>query len=159
MPLKIFLDTEFTDFIHPHLISLGMASESGEEFYAEVPYPDKECSAFVREAVIPLLGRVPNSACSTEELRTKIISWLDIVRSRGEEVEICVDYQTDWDLFVDALDYRVPPWCRMRMVAKNINELLLYEFHKKNQLSEHHALYDAMANRYAFREHPEANNS
>lgn len=152
MPLKIFIDTEFTDFVAPHLISLGMAAESGEEFYAEVPYPDKECSAFVREAVIPLLGRIPNSTCTIDELHTKIISWLDIVRNRGEEVEICCDYQTDWDLFIDALDYRVPSWCQMRRVARNINELLRYEFHKKNQLPEHHALYDAMANRYAFRE-------
>jgi hypothetical protein len=152
MPLKIFIDTEFTDFVHPRLISLGMAAESGEEFYAEVPYPDKECSEFVREAVIPLLGGIPDSTCSIDELRIKIISWLDIVRNRGEEVEICLDYQTDWDLFVNALDYHVPPWCRMRMVARNINELLCYEFHKKNLLPEHHALYDAMANRYAFRE-------
>jgi hypothetical protein len=63
MPLKIFLDTEFTDFIDTHLISLGMAAESGEEFYAEVPYPSEACSDFVREAVIPLLGRIPDAAC------------------------------------------------------------------------------------------------
>lgn len=152
MPLKVFIDTEFTDFAHPHLISLGMAAESGEVSYVEVPYPDKECSDFVRESVIPLLGRIPNSTCSNEELRNTIITWLNIVRNRDEDVEICVDYQTDWDLFVNALDYRVPPWCHMRMVATCINELLRYEFHDKNQLPEHHALYDAMANRYAFRE-------
>lgn len=152
MPLKIFIDTEFTDFIDPHLISIGMAAASGEEFYAEVPYPNNGCSAFVREAVIPLLGRLPNAACSVDELRIKIIGWLELVRNRDEEVEICFDYQTDWDLFCDAIDYRVPPWCRTRMVSRNINELLRYEFHQKNQLPEHHALYDAMANRHAFRE-------
>jgi len=43
----------------------------------------------------------------------------------------CFDYQTDWDLFIDALDYRVPEWCRSRLVARNINELFLYAFHKK----------------------------
>lgn len=154
MTLKVFIDTEFTDFIDPHLISIGMAAASGEEFYAEVPFPDKGCSAFVREAVIPLLGRLPDAACSVDELRSKIIGWLDLIRSRGEEVEICFDYQTDWDLFSDALDYRVPPWCQSRMVSRNINELLRYEFHKKHSLPEHHALYDALANRYAFRERP-----
>jgi hypothetical protein len=62
MALKVFVDTEFTDFINTHLISIGMTAESMEEFYAEVPYPENACSAFVHEAVIPLLGRVPNSA-------------------------------------------------------------------------------------------------
>lgn len=66
--MLIFLDTEFTDFFDPVLISLGMAAETGEEFYAEVPYPEKGCSAFVREAVIPLLGRELHSACSRDEL-------------------------------------------------------------------------------------------
>jgi hypothetical protein len=87
MALKIFIDTEFTDFIDPHLISIGMASASGEEFYAEVPYPDKGCSAFVREAVIPLLGRLPDAACSLEDLHFKIIEWLERIRPGEEEVE------------------------------------------------------------------------
>jgi hypothetical protein len=51
-------------FIDTHLMSLGMVAESGEEFYAEVQYPDHICSAFVREAVIPLLGRNPNAFLS-----------------------------------------------------------------------------------------------
>lgn len=152
MPLKVFVDTEFTDFANPRLISLGMVAESGEQFYAEVPYSESECSNFVRETIIPLLGRVPDSRCNADELQSKIINWLNFVRNQDEEVEICVDYQTDWDLLVEALEGRVPPWCRMRRVARNINELLRYEFHKKNQLPEHHALYDAMATRYAFRE-------
>lgn len=150
--MKIFLDTEFTDFIDLHLISLGMAAETGEEFYAEVPYPDKACSAFVREGVIPLLGTYPDAACATEELRTRIWTWLELVRRCQDDViEICIDSQTDWNLFADALDYRVPPWCTPKLVAENINELLRYEFHQRHNLPEHHALYDAMANRYAFR--------
>lgn len=154
MPLKIFIDTEFTDFIDCHLISLGMAAESGEDFYAEVPYPDKACSYFVREAVIPLLGKVPHAQCAFDELSLKILNWLDVVREKEEVVEICFDYQSDWDLFIDALDYQVPNWCFPRPVARNINELLLYAFYKKHGLPKHHALYDAQANRYAFRERP-----
>jgi len=154
MPLKIFIDTEFTDFIDCHLISLGMAAGSGEDFYVEVPYPDEACSEFVRESVIPLLGKIPNAQCSFEDLRVRILDWLDIVRNKDEEVEICFDYQADWDLFIGALDYRMPEWCKSRLVARNINELFLYAFHKKHGLPEHHALYDAQANRYAFRERP-----
>ncbi len=150
--MLVFIDTEFTDFLDPVLISLGIAADSGEEFYAELPYPEKACSAFVREAVIPLLGAVPNAGCTLDELPQRIVTWLRLVKRRDEDVEICFDYQTDWDLFADALDCRVPPWCQARLVSHDINELLRYEFHKKNNLPEHHALYDAMANRYAFRE-------
>ncbi|MFL9927157.1 3'-5' exoribonuclease [Herbaspirillum lusitanum] len=152
MSLKVFVDTEFTNFVDTHLISIGMAAASGEEFYAEVPYPLDNCSEFVREVVIPLLGRVPNAFCPIDDLYMKITSWLKIIRPHDEDVDICFDYQTDWDLFSVALDGRVPAWCRPCMVSRNINELLRYEFHKKNKLPEHHALYDAQANRYAYRE-------
>jgi hypothetical protein len=152
MTLKVFVDTEFTDFFDTHLISIGMVAETGEHFYAEVPYPDHACSAFVQEAVVPLLGKVPNAFCVLHELRSRIITWLEIVRFRNEEVEICFDYQTDWDLFNDALDCRVPSWLRARNVVYEINELLRFNFHRENNLPEHHALYDAMANQHAFRE-------
>jgi hypothetical protein len=151
MPLKIFIDTEFTDFIDCHLISMGMVTESGEEFYAEVPYPNDACSEFVREAVIPLLGKIAHAQCPYDELRTRITNWLDDVRS-GESVQICFDYQTDWDLFIDVMDYRVPSWCLSCLVAVNIDDTLVYEYHKGHGLPQHHALYDAQANRYAFRE-------
>lgn len=59
----------------------------------------------------------------------------------------------DWDLFVDAMDCRVPLWYQQRLVADNIKEFLLFYFHEKNGLPVHHALFDAQANRYAFREH------
>ena len=152
MPLKVFLDTEYTDFIDTDLISIGMVAETEEEFYAEVPYCADACSVFVRESVIPLLGQEPNAHCLVDELRSRIITWLKIVRRRDEEVEICFDSQTDWDLFIDALDYRVPTWCKSRNVAYEINELLRFDFYYNRKLPEHHALYDAMANHYAFRE-------
>lgn len=151
MALKIFIDTEFTDFIDCHLISLGMVAQSSEEFYAEVPYSDAACSEFVRETVIPLLGRIEHALCSYDELRTRIINWLDAVRN-SEPVEICFDYQTDWDLFIDVMNYQVPSWCLSRLVAVNIDDRLIYEFHKGHGLPQHHALYDARANCYAFRD-------
>ena len=149
--MLLFLDTEFTDFIEPHLISLGMAAEYGEDFYAEVPYPDHACSAFVREAVVPLLRQIPHSFFTLDNLRLEIIKWLEIVRRDNEDVFICVDYEIDWDLFCEALDYRVPAWCHCKMVSQDINELMLYYFFKTSGLPEHHALYDAQANRYAYR--------
>ncbi|MBF8179715.1 hypothetical protein [Herminiimonas contaminans] len=150
MSLKIFIDTEFTDFIDCHLISLGMAAESGQDFYVEVPYPDEHCSAFVREAVLPLLGKIPHSFCLPDAISHKVISWLENVRCGNDDVEICFDYSTDWDLFVDALDYCVPIWCVPRLIASDLMEPLVHHFHKEHKLPIHHALYDAQANRYAF---------
>lgn len=149
--MNVFLDTEFTDFFNPHLISLGMASEYGEDFYGEVPYPDHACSTFVREVVMPLLGQIPHSYFSLPNLHLEIIKWLEIVRRNKEDVYICVDYQTGWDLFCGALDYRVPAWCHYKLVSNEIVELMLYDFFKNSNLPEHHALYDAQANRHAYR--------
>lgn len=151
---KVFIDTEFTNFIDTGLISIGLVAETGEEFYAEVPYDDQECSDFVRTAVIPLLegGR---SRCSYEDLYEKLTAWLGMVRSANSRVEICFDYDTDWTLFCDVFKDEIPSWCHPRRVGRNINELLRYEFHKKSNLPEHHALNDAKSMKYAFRERDE----
>jgi hypothetical protein len=76
-----------------------------------VPFPDAACSAFVREAVILLLNQYPHAYCPVTDIGMRITAWLQIVKRNIENVEICIDYQTDWDLFADALENRVPP-CR-----------------------------------------------
>lgn len=48
--LKIFIAAEFSNFIDADLISLGLTAERGEEFYAEIPYPQATCSPFVNES-------------------------------------------------------------------------------------------------------------
>jgi len=149
---RIFIDTEFTDFLDLHLISIGLVSAAGEEFYAEVPFPDESCSAFVREAVIPLLGRIPDAVMSRDSLCKQLLAWLSAVRPENTDIGICYDYQTDLDLFIDAIDYQVPAWCPPRLIASNIDEILKYEFYKKHELPQHHALYDARANLAAFQE-------
>lgn len=154
MALNVFIDTEFTDFIDTQLISIGLVAETGEEFYAEVPYDIQECSEFVKAAVLPLLGYAPGAEMTKDGLYVKMMQWLRIVRPADSEIYICYDYQTDWDLFYDVLDGQVPNWCKKRLVADRINELLRYEYHQNNALPEHHALNDARANCYAFRELP-----
>jgi len=154
MTLRIFLDTEFTDFIRPHLISIGMVADSGEEFYAEIPYPESECSDFVRETVIPLLGRFSGAICSKEILSVRLRTWLELVRAQRDHIEICVDSQTDWDLLISALEYQVPKWCWQTFIGNSIDELVRCDFYRKNEFPEHYALYDARANRSAFIEKP-----
>ena len=151
--MKVFIDTEFTDFIDCHLISLGMVTVRGEEFYVEVPYPDEACSAFVREVVIPILGKYPHPPCEKDALRSRILEWTKLVRRGNEVLEICYDYQTDWDLFADALDGDIPSFIKPRLVNSEISDLLFEQFFEKNrEFYQHHALHDAKANAYAFRE-------
>lgn len=152
--MRIFIDTEFTDFIDCHLISLGMVSEFGEEFYCEVPYPAKACSAFVHEVIIPLLNQDPHAQCNKDDLKIRILKWLKLIQNaNASEIQICFDYQTDWDLFVDALDGEVPRFIRPCLINTEISDLLLHEFWGNNpSLREHHALHDARANASAFRE-------
>ena len=147
----VFLDTEFTSFASPTLISIGMVASTGEEFYAEVPFPVVAASPFVHEVVIPLLGSDPQAHCPPDELHIRIREWLVIVRT-DPGIVLCFDSRYDEDLFREIFDGYPPALVRFRNVSRNINELLRYEFHVKNRLPEHHALNDARAMRYAFRE-------
>src|SRR3569833_2656823 len=75
--MKLFLDTEFTDFIDCDLIAIGIVSEDGKEFYAERNEVDVgRCSAFVREVVLPLLGKEPAVIGSEEEIGQALKEWL-----------------------------------------------------------------------------------
>lgn len=147
----IFLDTEFTGFESPNLISIGLAASTGEEFYAEVPFPKNSISPFVHDVVIPLLSSDLQTYCPFDELHVRLRNWLTVVRV-GFEIVLCFDSQYDETLFRDIFSGFPPPFLRFRNVDANVNELLRHEFHIKNILPEHHALNDALAMRYAFRE-------
>lgn len=74
--MLIFIDTEFTDFVNPVLISIALVSEGAREFYAErTDYPQNKCSQFVCKTVLPLLGQVPGAACNRTELACRLRAW------------------------------------------------------------------------------------
>lgn len=99
--MLVFLDTEFTDFIRPGLISIALVTEDGQEFYAErTDYHQDACSEFVREVVLPLLGRVPGAACNRSELTKRLHEWFDQL---PEPATIIYDFEGDWLLLVDAI--------------------------------------------------------
>lgn len=146
----VFMDTEFTSFANPKLISIGLAASTGEEFYAEVPYRPQACSEFVRDVVIPLLRK--EALCDYDDLHRRLISWFSIVRVE-QEFTLCYDSHFDELLFKNIFDGEPPRYIRFREVSpRNISELLRYQYHVLNRLPEHHALNDACALRYAFRE-------
>jgi len=147
--LLIFLDTEFTEFDNPELISLGLASLNGKEFYAEVPFTCSSCSQFVLDVVLPLLSdtyQVP-----TDGLHKNILKWLDSIRE-DNPVIVCFDSIYDKNLFLRLFPTNLPSFIILREIGyRQINGLMRSDFYEKNNLSEHHALNDAMALRYAFR--------
>lgn len=76
--MRIFLDTEFTSHEKPKLISIGMVSEDGQEFYRELTDGWKlaECTMFVVGWVLPWLseGKVGN------KLYMKLDKHLDLIQ-------------------------------------------------------------------------------
>jgi hypothetical protein len=106
----------------------------------------------VRDIVIPLLGQEQCALMPQHILAAKLAMWLEIARPRRQDIIVCFDHKTDWDLFIAALDYRVPPWVAPRNVCYEINDLLHQDFFVREGLPEYHALYDARANAYSFRE-------
>jgi len=150
-PLKIFIDTEFTSFENLQLISLGLASENGEEVYFEVEYDKARCSDFVRQNVLPLLSNDSTVRFDRATLPLKISEWLQIVKEKNQLIELCHDDDIDWRMF-EVIMNGTPDWIIPRSVFYELSPLLLEEYYAKNNLPKHHALYDARANAYAFRE-------
>lgn len=145
----VFLDTEFTNFSNPELISIGLASLNDENFYAESHYVASSCSDFVWKAVIPLLSH--NDPMSDEQLRIKVLKWIDSIRSE-RPIIICYDSDYDRILFLRLFNNNPPAFMILRSIGyRHINGLKRAEFYAKYTLDEHHALNDAMALRFAYR--------
>lgn len=99
--MLVFLDTEFTEFVRPDLISIALVSEDGREFYAELDdYQRDNCNAFVRKNVVPLLGRVSGAACNRAELTRRLRAW---VEELPEPAIIIFDFKGDWLLLSKAM--------------------------------------------------------
>ena len=146
----IFLDTEFSNFIDTELISIGLVSQDDKKFYAELPVDRKECSDFVKEVVLPQLGKIKGAQCSLEELNGRLRAWLESFKTADEPIVIAYDYAGDWTLFCHALDNDPPVWVRGVNVYQYLNDLKQELFWQESKLERHHALHDAMANRFSF---------
>ena len=148
--MLIFIDTEFSDFINTKLISIGLVSQCDNKFYAELPIERKDCSDFVKDVVLPQLGKIEGAQCTLKELKVRLIRWLEQFKNEDEPTIICYDYDGDWTLFCSALSDGVPTWIRGVNIYRYINDLKQELFWMESKLTEHHALHDAMANRFAF---------
>jgi hypothetical protein len=151
--MKIFLDTEFTDFVNSELISIGIVDENGREFYAELTdFRREACSEFVVETVLPLLGQYPASIVGTKQhIAYRLSQWLEEYRDWEDGATICVDYGTDWDLFVDLLhESPVMEFITAELIWKDLDLPKIEWWWTETGLPRHMALYDARANRYGY---------
>lgn len=81
--MLLFIDTEFTDLRkNAELISIGVISERGDKFYAEITDYDKEkCNDFVLSVVIPRL------ICKNK-IERKIEKCFNVYKGYGTKLEV-----------------------------------------------------------------------
>lgn len=150
--MLIFLDTEFTKFKDPELISIALVAEGGSEFYAErSDYPEESCNEFVRATVLPLLGRVPGCTCSSPELTERLRAWFGQL---PEAATVVYDYEDDWRLLAKAVLGRPVQSLPQKLADKLLvgghvirDPVFEQAFEKAftPALPRHHALADARA--------------
>ncbi|MFM0478751.1 3'-5' exonuclease family protein [Paraburkholderia strydomiana] len=148
--MRVFVDTEFTDFIDCDLVSIALVADDGREFYGErSDYDRASCSEFTRAAVLSQLGQHPERLFIRDTLRAALIEWLAGFDGEPERL-LCFDYGGDWELLCDLLDGPPEGW-----QALNVAGLLdrhRSEAYYRAHGGRHHALVDARANRYAMDE-------
>ncbi|ACA96028.1 MULTISPECIES: 3'-5' exoribonuclease [Burkholderia cepacia complex] len=146
---RFFVDTEFTDFEAPQLISLAIVGENGSEFYGEcMDYDPARCSDFVRAAVLPQLGRFRGRAMPFDQLRQALRVWIVGIPAASRPV-LCYDLQTDLDLLRSLLDGPLPEGWTLEDIRSRIDARRQAEYFARHG-GEHHALHDARANAYAY---------
>lgn len=156
--LRLFLDTEFTNFRSPSLLSVGLVAEDGREFYAEVidGWRKQDCDAFVVDNVLPYFGAAPDSRVSRSELKPRLVAWLESLGSPPVITQIVFDSEVDWRVLREAsgnlntanLDVQ---WTWLSWPDADMRsrcEGLMEEFFAANG-PRHHALVDARALRYS----------
>lgn len=149
--MRVFLDTEFTDFANPQLISFGLVAESGREFYAELSdgWLPEQCSAFVQDVVLPRLDQSRVSRLCRRDAGIQIFAWLSAL---GNNLTLIYDADVDWQLLAGLLrsvpdqaiqiDATLLSWPGSAMARHY--ELLLAKTLPHDPM-RHHALVDARA--------------
>ncbi len=167
----VFLDTEFTDLLHPELLSIGLVTLDGQELYVELDLESDAgksrvaaSSNFVRyDGVLDLWGRIPGAKATEVEMGRRAGEWLlRLAGASGTQVDIAFDYSTDYEL-LECVIRASGLWDRVRdiVVPTNVGDLvgspegdLAAEECLREQrlrgLARHHALADACALRAAF---------
>lgn len=160
---RIFLDTEFTGFVNPQLLSLALVLDESHDFYGElnVPASAREENDFVDAHVLSQWGRVPTAFPSRIELAQALSSWLFWLDAQS--IEVHYDYHADMDL-LEAVLLEAGLWDTWKRVLVPTHVAYLYGDDRvepfmakrwafedvRTGLKPHHALADARVLRQAF---------
>jgi len=161
--LSVFFDTEFTKFRtvddEPKLISIGLVSEDGREFYAELQdtWDISDCSQFVISVVLELLDN--KEYIKEADLAVKLKAWIEGLGA--EEVVLRCDAPAyDWQFVAELFRfYGWPANLRRKcgtVYFDNDRQTHQYRsglsvFWKDNAERMHHALVDARSMRFAWK--------
>lgn len=163
--MRVFLDTEFSDLDEPNLLSIGLASDDGDELYVELELGTDDArdrmrvtSSFVHEVVLPQWGRVPEAACSHRDMGRRAGEWLQRLAERSGQLELVSDCRLDIELLEGALGHagvlHVLSKVSSRSIVAGVDERadaesLFERIARQRGLQRHHALADALALRAA----------
>lgn len=166
-----FLDCEFTDLLHPELLSIGLVELAGAEHYVELDLDTeigkvrmRAASEFVRwSGVLDQWGLVEGAKAIQWEMGRRTGDWLlQLAKTSGARVEVCYDYDLDFEVMAHALrDSGLWDQVRDVMLPTNINQLTgtidgelaaeeCFRGLAARRLRRHHALADALALRAAY---------
>ena len=151
--MLIFFDTEFTNLhISSKLISIGLISEDGQEFYAEMTdtYLKSHCTDWVKENVLTLLDASAEQRMTRDESAIQLRAWIE---GFGEPVTLACDSEAwDWR-WIQKLYATSDKWpinlAQKPVILKFNNEVFnaAVDGAFTSGLRRHHALDDAKANR------------
>lgn len=164
--MVLYLDTEFTDVDEPNLLSVGMVSARGDEFYVELDLELDDTrdrmrvtSEFVqRGPVLAQWGLVPGAACSHFELGQRAGAWLRDLSIADGGVDVLSDCRLDFELLDGALRHAnaletLHAVITSRTIASIVEspagqraQAAAFErIARTRGLMQHHALADALA--------------
>lgn len=152
--MLLFFDTEFTELsIDPKLISIGLISEDGCEFYAELSdtWEKSDASDFVLDAVVPFLEG-GTTRMTWHELALRLGNWIEGFETPVTLATDSLSWDWPWIPALFAISGTWPPnLARQPEILKQTEEFqLATEAAFASGLRQHHALDDARANRLAW---------
>ena len=154
--MLVFFDTEFSGLnSEPHLLSIGLVADTGDELYIEFAdwWAEENCSRWVLEHVLPVLGN--GERLTRLAAVDRILSWLSSIAASPVLLG-----ETDWDtaLVIELMAAGGGKNDRFQIKelkfsgkaqAEEFNEARQHYFNSEH-ISPHHALVDARAFKYAW---------
>ncbi|WP_434718124.1 3'-5' exoribonuclease [Paraburkholderia sp. A1BS-2L] len=147
--MRVFVDTEFTNFADRELVSIALVADSGVEFYGEsTDFQLSSCSEFVRETVLPQLGVPEQRAMPLDQLRREVSAWLGSIPVRNRPI-LCYDYEGDRELLERLIGGPLRRGWKTENIWARLDAAQLDTFFTEHR-HRHHALWDARANLASF---------